>query len=104
MTLERLSEQSLVLKYGELKVKHISDNSIYFDNLKRDGSRAHPLKGDSGSPLVCADEDGFGWLKSGSVRKNFARYLRLEFFKTWITNKKREIQNRNQTENFRGFN
>ena len=100
------SELSPVLRHGKLKVRHISRDSIYFTNLSRDGVRPFILRGDSGSPLICRDADGkrklFGWVKGGKIETNITRYMRLEFFKTWIVNKKREVRNRNQTENSRG--
>ena len=43
---ESYSGGSPVLRYGKLKMPHIFEESIYFNNLKRDGSRVHPLKGD----------------------------------------------------------
>jgi len=109
------SVRSTILKYGTLKVTHIFERAIYFNNMRRDGSRAHPfiLKGDSGSPLVCHDKDRkqklFGWVKSGNIEDNTARYMRLKFFKKWIDDKIKEVsgteevQNVNHTENIPFF-
>jgi len=92
------------LKHGELTVTNNTRKHIVFINLTRDGSGPRPLDGDSGSPLVCGDRKLFGWMRGGSIRSDYARFMKLDFFRTWITNKIREVMNQYRAGNVRGVN
>jgi len=74
------------LKYATLRVSHASASTIFFGAFRHGGP--HPLRGDSGSPLVCPDGSGrqrlYGWAMEVNHGGNYAVYLRLEFFKEWI--------------------
>jgi len=103
----KTNEQTKVsrnLKHGILTVSEIYLQTIYFRDLKRDGKKPFPLRGDSGSPLVCQEANGkqklFGVAKFSSVLKSYVAYQNLQGdYKKWIS----ETQSKERAQNLLGF-
>jgi len=96
---EETWHESPVLKYATLTVSEVSETGIYLRDLKRDGSKAHPLSGDSGSPLICQDADGkqklFGSARHMFLKYKYVVYQNVMSLRRWIsdTQSKEEAQN-----------
>jgi len=93
------SEPATVLRHGKLRVTKLTERNVLFEKLKRDGTVPQTLIGDSGGPLVCEDADGdsklFGWLISGSFKKDRDRFARLKFFREWIDYTREKVEKEN---------
>jgi len=96
-------EGSPFLKYGTLTVSEINTNSIRFTGLKKDPSSPYPLRGDSGSPLVCEDTDKkqklYGVYKHFNNFAMDCAYQNLQDYKEWIKN----TQSKEAHQNLEGF-